>query len=250
VADEDDGRVVEQGIAPLGPAFEHLVAETQAAGGVLGHLAPEQEAQDHAGHGVRPQPSEAANLVDGRFRQLGDARAVVNRGPIDVLAVPCRRTPAARTDEVAHNLASHGPLGEGSRRTPRPQENRQLLGRRLAAAVDERTLLERELIVVDRVNRADRDALSATPARLRPHGKGNAVADLEHVGSGADLNARAALNACFRIDPDLAHLPPLCAESSGNPASRRRRRASLEGTKGALAPATCPNPAARTPLAS
>lgn len=97
----------------------------------------------------------------------------------------------------------HGPVAEDAVRPALPEGHDQLLVR--GQRSDGGAFLEGEVGVLDGIDRADGDAVTAGPAPVRADDLSRPFSQLEDVGTPAYRDARSAAGASPGIDSDLRH---------------------------------------------
>ena len=151
---------------------------------------------------------ESGQFSDRRLAEFRDTCAVVERDPVERLAVVRRGGPPADGDQLSHELTGDRLVLKRPAGPPRSQGDDQRLEGREALVVDDGALLEGEGVVIDRVGRTDGDALTAAPALLRADRFRGPVVEFEHVRDAADVDARSATHARGLVHEDLRHPPP------------------------------------------
>jgi len=144
--------------------------------------------------------------IDGRLGELGYPRPIIDRYPIDRLAVMSGRRPAADRDEPADEIARDRFVVEHPARASASEGGFKGFEGGKDLRFDDRTLLEREALMIDRVRRADSDAVPASPAPLRMSGMIAALIGLKNLGDRADIYTGVTTDTCSFVNGDLCHV--------------------------------------------
>lgn len=241
VTDEQHRRMVEDGIIAFQPLFIRAFCFLETFAGPLHIAAAEGGGQERSRERILCQARESAQLRDRILAPLRDAETVVDRDPIDGLAVLCGGSEPADVDDVLHKLSRDRTVFKASAGVPRSQETDDIFDARKVSGVLKRALLEREAVVIDCIDGTDRHALPAIPACFRPDRMGSGVCHLKDMGDSACLHTRAAMDARLLVDHDFAHQDLAhCQERSRCLIASGGRKPLRKRTNGNPLHATCP----------